>query len=79
MRVLATEKYGCVEFKSVSDGGAGNRYFILASLKHIENWKNDPESIKAPVLGQQRWYSGYKVQVAKIEREYEKSTLQIEQ
>lgn len=74
MRALATEKYGCVEFKSVSEEGQEIAISYWPSLKHIENWKNDPEHIKAQVLGQQRWYSEYKVQVAKIEREYEKST-----
>jgi len=72
MRELATEKYGCVDFKAVSEGEQEIAISYWPSLKDIENWKNDPEHIKAQALGQQRWYSEYKVQVVKIEREYEK-------
>ena len=74
MKTLATERYGCIEFKFVSEDEHEIAISYWPSLKHIENWKNDPEHIKAQALGQQRWYSEYKVQVVKIEREYEKHT-----
>ncbi len=70
MRILATEKYGCVDFVSVSEGEKELAISYWPSLRHIENWKNDPEHIKAQASGRQRWYSEYKVQVVEIEREY---------
>jgi heme-degrading monooxygenase HmoA len=74
MRVLATEKYGCVDFKSVSEGDQEVAISYWPGLKHIEDWKSDPEHIKAQALGQQRWYREYKVQIVKIKREYDRHT-----
>jgi len=74
MRALATEKYGCVDFKSALEDGEEIAISYWPSLKCIEKWKSDPEHIKAQALGQQKWYSGYNVQVVKIEREYGQHT-----
>ena len=74
MRSLAIEKYGCIGSNAVSEGGQEIAISYWPSLKHIERWKNDPEHIKAQAVGRKHWYTEYKVQVAKIEREYEKHT-----
>jgi heme-degrading monooxygenase HmoA len=70
MRALAMEEYGCIDFKSVSEGDQEIAVSYWPSLEHIEKWKGDPEHLKAQALGRQRWYSEYKVQVVMIEREY---------
>ncbi len=46
MRDLATEKYGCVDFVSISEGEQELTISYWPSRKHIEKWKNDPEHIK---------------------------------
>jgi len=74
MRALATEEYGCVDFVSVSEGDQELAISYWPSLKQIEKWKNDPEHIEAQALGKQRWYSEYKVQIVRIEREYKART-----
>jgi len=72
MRKLAIEKYGCLEFNSVTEGKQEIAISYWPTLKCIKEWKNDPEHLKAQRHGQARWYREYKVQIAKIESEYEK-------
>lgn len=74
MRSLAIEKYGCTDFKASAEGNQEIAISYWPSLEHIKNWKNDLEHIEAQKLGQERWYSEYKVQVVRVEREYEKHT-----
>jgi len=71
MRIIAKERHGCIDIHAISDGEQEITISYWPSLKQIENWKNDPEHIIAQTLGQRRWYSGYKVQIVNIEREYE--------
>jgi len=71
MRAIAKEKYNCLDFQIMSDGEQEIAISYWPSLQHIENWKNDPEHIKAQALGRQRWYDRYKVQIVCIERQYE--------
>jgi heme-degrading monooxygenase HmoA len=51
MSALAAEKYGCVDFESVSEGDREIAISYWPSLKHIVHWKGDPEHIKAQALG----------------------------
>lgn len=74
LRVLALEKYGCTGFNAATEGGKEIAVSYWPSLDHIEHWKIDPVHIEAQRQGQERWYSEYKIQVVKLEREYEKHT-----
>ena len=72
MRTLAIEKYGCTDLNVVTEGDKEVAISYWPSLEHIINWKNDLKHIEAQRLGQERWYSDYKVQIVKVEREYGK-------
>ena len=74
MRSLAIDKYGCTDFTAVTEGNKEIAISYWPSQEHIRAWKNDPDHIKAQGLGKERWYSEYKVQVVKVEREYESHT-----
>jgi len=74
MRSLAIDKYGCTYFTAVKEGSKEIAISYWPSQEHILAWKNDPDHIRAQGLGQERWYSEYKVQVVKVEREYESHT-----
>jgi len=37
----------------------------------IKRWKSNSEHLEAQKLGQEVWYSSYKIRVAKVERDYE--------
>ncbi|MCF6363519.1 MAG: antibiotic biosynthesis monooxygenase [Gammaproteobacteria bacterium] len=74
MRRLAVEQYGCLEFKAVTENEQEIAISYWPSLEHINNWKNDKEHLKAQKQGKESWYSKYKVQIARIEREYKSHT-----
>ncbi len=72
MRELAIDKYGCLEFTSVSDGENEISISYWENERQIENWKNDNEHKKAQERGKRFWYRSYNVQVVEIKRAYEK-------
>lgn len=71
MESLAMGKYGCIDLISVTEGNSEITISYWPDLASIEAWKNDPEHINAQRRGKERWYSAYKVQVTRVEREYE--------
>ncbi|UXD88982.1 antibiotic biosynthesis monooxygenase family protein [Thalassolituus hydrocarboniclasticus] len=40
------------------------------SLEAIHRWKNDADHKEAQRLGRRQWYSGFRVRIARVEREY---------
>jgi heme-degrading monooxygenase HmoA len=41
------------------------------SLEAIRSWKANTDHLMAQKYGREKWYSGYKVRVCKVERDYE--------
>jgi heme-degrading monooxygenase HmoA len=70
LRQLATSKYGCLDFVSLTEGDQEIAISYWPSTDHISAWKDDPEHRQAQQQGQKSWYRAYKVEVVKIEREY---------
>jgi len=66
LRKLAREKYGCVEFVSVTEGEEEISLSYWRTREEIEGWKNDAEHLVAQRSGRERWYRWYEVQVAEI-------------
>lgn len=71
MREIAKQKYGCIDFVAVTEGDREVAISYWPNTESIEAWKNDPEHKEAQRLGREKWYSEYKVQVVKVEREYQ--------
>ena len=74
MRDLATNKYGCIEFTSVTEGSHEIAISYWRDLEQIKKWKQDSEHLVAQELGRSIWYKSYKVQIVEILREYSKNT-----
>ncbi len=74
MRKLALEKYGCIEFTSVTEGDEEISISYWQSQEQIKSWKNDAEHLAAQELGKSKWYGWYKVQIAEVVREYGSNT-----
>ena len=70
MRDLVFSKYGCEEFNSSTEGDVEIAISYWQDLKSIQEWKKDLKHLEAQSLGKQKWYSWYKVEIAKIERSY---------
>ena len=71
MRDLAIEEYGCLEFTAVTEGKQEIAISYWESKQQIKAWRENPEHQEAQRLGQSRWYRSYRVQVVKVERDYQ--------
>ena len=71
LRAIAVEKYGCLDFVSITDGEREITISYWSDLRQIQRWKKDPLHRKAQHLGRTQWYSSYRVEVVHICRRYE--------
>jgi heme-degrading monooxygenase HmoA len=70
MRDLAFEKYGCLDFVSLSENGDEVAISYWPSLEAIKDWRNDIEHKSAQRKGSEIWYLSYKVGVVEVLRSY---------
>jgi len=70
MRDLAMNKYGCIEFTSVTEGDSEIAISYWKNKKDIKSWKEDKEHKKAQALGKSQWYKSYHVQITEVLHEY---------
>ena len=66
---LASQQPGFLGIESVREN-LGITVSYWQNLEAIRNWKQNAEHNEAQRLGHQQWYSGFRVRVAKVEREY---------
>lgn len=69
MAELAKSQPGYLGMESVRED-LGITVSYWESLESIANWKKNTEHLEAQRLGHQKWYSTFRVRVAKVEREY---------
>ena len=70
MAQLAANQPGFLGIESVMEGSVGITVSYWASEDAIILWKNHLEHRDAQASGRSRWYSQYRVRVAKVERDY---------
>jgi heme-degrading monooxygenase HmoA len=70
MRELAMDKYGCIEFNSVSEGDEEIAISYWHNEDDIKAWKADAEHRAAQKKGRNKWYRSYRVDITHIERSY---------
>lgn len=66
---LAAEQAGFLGFESAREG-LGITVSYWESLESIASWKSHSEHCEDQRLGYKKWYSEFRVRVAKVEREY---------
>ncbi|WP_414829643.1 antibiotic biosynthesis monooxygenase family protein [Alteromonas sp. H39] len=71
LRELAFAKYGCIDFVSSFEAGVEIAISYWKDKASIAAWKQDIEHLSAQKNGQLSWYKSYRVQVARIERDYQ--------
>lgn len=70
MNVLALEQEGFLGMENAqSEIGISISYWN--DLESIKQWKANLDHQNAQVEGKKRWYSHYKVRIAKVEHDYE--------
>ncbi len=71
MMELAAAMPGYLGVESVRDAqGRGITISYWSDLDAIGAWKHDAEHRRAQELGRGRWYDGYSVRIARVERDY---------
>lgn len=66
---LASEQPGFMGVESVRDG-LGITVSYWESLEAIRYWKQNSEHREAQRMGHEKWYSAFKLRIAKVERDY---------
>ena len=69
METLALQQPGCLGMESARDG-LGITVSYWQDEASMLAWKQVAAHLGAQRLGRERWYSAYKVRVAKVERDY---------
>ena len=71
MMALASNQPGFLGVESVrQDGGLGITVSYWKDTESIRKWKNHAPHQQAQRLGRDKWYSSYRIRVAKVDREY---------
>lgn len=66
---LAKEQKGFLGIESAREA-VGITVSYWSSLEAIKKWKANAEHIEAQRFGRKKWYSSFKVRIAKVERDY---------
>ncbi len=66
---LAAQQAGFLGIESVRDV-LGITVSYWDSLEAIKQWKANLEHMEAQKSGRERWYSAFKIRIAKVERDY---------
>ena len=76
LRELALTQFGCLEFVAVTEGDQEVALSYWPDEASIRAWKQHTDHLMAQQLGRERWYSGYRVEVAEIKRHYHQPSRQ---
>ncbi|MTI12661.1 antibiotic biosynthesis monooxygenase family protein [Sansalvadorimonas verongulae] len=71
LRDMALNRFGCLNFVAMMEGDQELALSWWPDEASIRRWKAEADHTMAQKLGRKQWYNGYKVEVAKIERQYE--------
>jgi heme-degrading monooxygenase HmoA len=70
MKNLAFNKYGCLDFVSVTEGNEEIAISYWENEQQIRDWKNDLEHRIAQQAGRDKWYQSYSVEICEVGRSY---------
>jgi heme-degrading monooxygenase HmoA len=70
MKELAERQSGYLGIESVAASRMGITVSYWQSLEAIQGWKQQVEHREAQRLGRERWYEGYAIRIARVERNY---------
>jgi heme-degrading monooxygenase HmoA len=65
---LASKQPGFLGIESAREE-VGITVSYWTDLKSIKNWKNNIEHVGAQQLGKEKWYTSFKIRIAKVEQD----------
>lgn len=66
---LAAQQPGFLGAESAREG-LGITVSYWADLESIAAWKQNAEHLEAQRLGREQWYAGFRLRIARVERDY---------
>ena len=69
MAQLSSEQPGFLGMEAARDG-LGLTLCYWSDLESIANWRRHVEHTEARRLGREKWYTEYRVRIARVERDY---------
>jgi heme-degrading monooxygenase HmoA len=76
MEELASQQPGYLGFESARDG-LGIAVSYWQDEASLLAWKNNVEHLAAQKMGLKKWYSSYKIRIARVERDYSEQESQL--
>ena len=73
MRELALKEFGCLDFCAVTEGDQEVALSYWPDEASIHAWKQQTDHLMAQQLGRERWYASYSVEVAEVQRAYQRT------
>jgi heme-degrading monooxygenase HmoA len=73
MRELALKEFGCLDFCAVTEGDQEVALSYWPDEASIHAWKQHTDHLMAQQLGRERWYASYSVEVAEVQRAYQRT------
>jgi heme-degrading monooxygenase HmoA len=70
MRRLATKEYACRDFVSATENDYEISISYWDSLDDIQDWRENPDHLKAQTLGASRWYRSIEIEIVELIRDY---------
>lgn len=67
---LASQQPGFLGIESTGHEQTGITVSYWSDLEAIRHWKDNLEHREAQTLGRERWYSGFRIRIARVERDY---------
>ena len=68
LKKLAFEKYGCLDFVSVTEGNEEIAISYWNTEQQIREWKMDPEHRLGQAMGRDKWYRSFSVEICEVIR-----------
>ena len=70
LRELAFDKYGCLDFVSVTEGKQEIAISYWKDEDAIRKWKQDAAHTMAQRRGRDKWYEAYLIQICEVKQEH---------
>ena len=70
METTAAKQPGFLGLETASESGNSVTVSYWRDLESVRRWKSHRRHMEAQRLGREKWYSSYRIRIAKVEREY---------
>lgn len=70
LREKALTQFNCQKFEAITENDFEIALSYWNSLEDIQTWHRDPEHQVAQLLGKEKWYKSFSVEICEIQKGY---------